>query len=207
MQVNQTSCFELVMNQRVTISLGSVIDERFVEFLSFGFTAGTSLRLHLCAQGGPRGRERRKTAYCCATEGGKGGYKSRVHHCSSATYHRVLAAIDSVAKTFDSGIAPFSVATAGINACQLLLCQLSGIALTRNHGGSEINKCLLRAWTYGSYICRNSHSFWSVANPPRTVTPVSASAFRKAFKVEGGRRSGSDAGGENTKNWASSAAA
>ena len=78
---------------------------------------------------------------------------------------KVLAVIDAVAKTFDSGIAPFSVATAGINACQLLLCQLSGMTLTRNHGGSEINKYLLRAWTYGSYICRNSHSFWSVANP------------------------------------------
>src|SRR5258705_13004491 len=114
--------------------------------------------------------------------------------------------IDSVAKTFDSGIAPFSVATAGINACQLLLCQLSSVTLTRNHGGSVINKYVLRAWTYGSYICRNSHSFWSVANPSRTVTPVSASAFRKAFKLEGGRRSGSDAGGELTKTWASSAA-
>src|SRR5260370_665335 len=100
--------------------------------------------------------------------------------------HKVLAVIDSVAKTFDSGIAPLSVATAGINACQLLLCQLSGMALTRNHGGSEINKYLLRTATYGSYIWRNSHSFWSVANPSRTVTPVSASAFRKAVKLEGG---------------------
>src|SRR6266853_1149670 len=101
--------------------------------------------------------------------------------------HKVLAVIDSVAKTFDSGIAPFSVATAGINTCQLLHCQLSSVSLTRNHGGSEINKYLLRAWTHDSYICRNSHSFWSVANPFRTVTPVSASASRKAFKLEGGR--------------------
>src|SRR6266536_2027804 len=38
MQVNQTSCFELVMNQRVSVSLGSLIDKRFVEVLSFGFT-------------------------------------------------------------------------------------------------------------------------------------------------------------------------
>ena len=65
--------------------------------------------------------------------------------------HKVLAVIDSVAKTVDSGIARLSVATAGINACQLLLCQLSGMTFTRNHGGSEINKYLLRAWTYGSH--------------------------------------------------------
>src|SRR5258708_39803793 len=95
----------------------------------------------------------------------------------------------------------------GMSTSQLLLCQLSGMALTRNHGGSEINKYLLRTATYGSYIWRNSHSFWSVANPSRTVTPVSASAFRKAFKLEGGRRSGSDAGGQNTKTWVNSAAA
>src|SRR6266446_8535602 len=95
--------------------------------------------------------------------------------------HKVLAVIDSVAKTFDSGIALFSVVTSGINTCQLLLCQLSGVTLTRNHGGSEINKYLLRTWTYGSYIWRKSHSFWSVANPSRTVTPVSASALRIAF--------------------------
>src|SRR6267142_3736718 len=53
MQANQTSYFELVMNQSVAIDLGSVIDKCFVEFLSFGFTAGTSLLLHLGAQGGP----------------------------------------------------------------------------------------------------------------------------------------------------------
>src|ERR1700752_5413208 len=60
MQVNQTSCFELVMNQGVAIDPGSGIDKCFVEFLSFGFTAVTSLRLHLDAQGGPRSCERRK---------------------------------------------------------------------------------------------------------------------------------------------------
>jgi hypothetical protein len=61
MQVNQTTCFELVMNQSVARDLGSGIDKCFVEFLSFGFTAGTSLRLHLGAQGRPRSGERCKT--------------------------------------------------------------------------------------------------------------------------------------------------
>src|SRR5262245_41885513 len=39
-----------------------------------------------------------------------------------------------------------------------LVCQLSGMTVTRNHGGRAINKNSLRAWTYGSYICRNSRS-------------------------------------------------
>ena len=77
--------------------------------------------------------------------------------------HKVLAVIDSVAKTFESEVAPFSAATAGINACQLLLCQLSGVSLIRNHGGIEINKYLPESLTYGSYIRRNSESFCSVA--------------------------------------------
>src|SRR5882724_11478770 len=79
MQINQTSRFELVINQRVTIRLGSAINKRFVEFLSFGFAAFTSLRLHLYAQSGPRGRERRKTAQCRTTQGGEGGYVSGFH--------------------------------------------------------------------------------------------------------------------------------
>src|SRR5258706_15616849 len=119
--------------------------------------------------------------------------RSRIH------WFRVLAMIDSVAKTFDSGIAPFSVATAGINACQLLLCQLSGMTLTRNHGGSEINKYSLRAWTYGSYTCRNSESFCSVAVPARMLISASANIFRNTVKLEGGRRSGAGAGGERMK--------
>jgi hypothetical protein len=49
MQVNQTSGFELVINQGVTVRLGTVIYKRFVELLSFGFTLVTSLRLHLYA--------------------------------------------------------------------------------------------------------------------------------------------------------------
>ena|SRR6185369_7200269 len=61
-QVYQTSCFELVMKQSVAIDPGRGIDECFVEFLSFGFTAGASLRLHLDAQGGPRSCEGRKPA-------------------------------------------------------------------------------------------------------------------------------------------------
>jgi hypothetical protein len=76
--------------------------------------------------------------------------------------HQELAVIDSVAKTFDLEIAPLSAAT-GINACQLLLCQLSGVSLVRNHGGVGINKYLPRAWTYGSYIARYPESFCSVA--------------------------------------------
>jgi aldo/keto reductase family protein len=61
-QVYQTSCFELVMNQSVAIDPGTAIDKCIVEFLSFGFAAGTSLRLHLDAQGGPRSCERCKPA-------------------------------------------------------------------------------------------------------------------------------------------------
>src|SRR6185369_9087371 len=51
-QVYQTSCFELVMKQSVAIDPGRVIDKSFVEVLSFGFTAVTSLRLHLDAHRG-----------------------------------------------------------------------------------------------------------------------------------------------------------
>jgi hypothetical protein len=84
MQVNQTSCFELVMNQRVTVRLGSVIYKRFVEFLSFGFTAGTSLRLQRNSVGASfRGRPSSPNAYIATGGAAHGGTPLQSCHIRS----------------------------------------------------------------------------------------------------------------------------
>src|SRR5215472_10390695 len=81
----------------------------------------------------------------------------------------------------------------GDNLSQAVICQMSGVPVTGNHGGRLINKDSLRRWTCGSYICRRSRSFCSAA-PSCNAMPAFLSISRKALKLAGGRRSGARTG-------------
>src|SRR5262249_20211253 len=47
------------------------------------------------------------------------------------------------------------------NLSEAVICQVSGVPVSGNHGGKLINRYSLKRWTCGSYILRNSCSFCS----------------------------------------------
>ena len=69
------------MNQRVTVDLGSAIDKLFVEFLSFDLLLALRSAFICVRRVVHEVANDVRPPSSCATEGGKGGYVSRVHHC------------------------------------------------------------------------------------------------------------------------------